>query len=86
MMGNKVKFTGITKMDLHDVDYDIHGYRLGDLKESFRRLRSVFGENFEKVDEWIEEFGEMAYLSEVKNGVCRCGSCDDIYEYWICKQ
>jgi hypothetical protein len=82
---DKVKFTGITKMDLNDVDFDLDGYRLDDLQEAFRRLRVAFGENFEKVDEWIAEFGEQAYISEVKNGICRCGSCDDIYEYWICK-
>jgi hypothetical protein len=82
---NGVKFTGITKMDLNDVDFDLDGYRLDDLQEAFRRLRVAFGENFEKVDEWIAEFGERAYISEVRNGACRCGSCDDIYEYWICK-
>lgn len=81
---NKIKFTGITKQDLN-IDLDLDGIRLEDLQESFRRLKAVFGQNFEKVDEWIEEFGSRAFLSEVKNGICLCGSCDDIYEYWICK-
>lgn len=82
---DKLKFTGITKQDLYAVDMDLDGFRLDDLQDAFRRLRAAFGQNFEKVDEWIAEFGEKAYISEVENGVCRCGSCDDIYEYWICK-
>ena len=71
--------------NLPDLDDFLEGSSIPDIKEKISVLRLMFGENFEKLDEWEKAHTEKAYLSLRKKGKCRCGSCLDIYEWWVCE-
>lgn len=59
----------------------LDGSSTKDLIEAFEFLKVTFGENFEKIRDLDKQWLGKAYLKEVKTGSCRCGSCDDIYEW-----
>lgn len=79
--------TGFSKMNTNYTNLNdmLEGSYISDIKESISVLRLMFGENFEKLNEWEKNYGDKAYLAERKKGRCRCGSCDDIYEWWVCE-
>lgn len=84
----ELEYAGFTKQDTswYCLDDLIEDREIDDVIGSIERLQSIFGENFEKLYELQRKYdgGTKHYFKQVKKGNCRCGSCDDIYEYWIC--
>lgn len=84
----ELEFAGFTRQDTGWLSLDdlIEDRNIDDVIDSIEQLKNIFGENFEKLYELQRKYdgGTKQYFKQVKKGNCRCGSCDDIYEYWIC--
>lgn len=84
----KLEFAGFTQQNIswHNLTDLIQDSSISDVIDSIERLQSIFGEKFEKLYELQRKYdgGTKQYFKQVKKGICRCGGCDDIYEYWIC--
>lgn len=82
-MNLEVEKTGLTKLTTNRLDInDFIGFATAkeiiDLVDAFK---IEFGENLEKLHEIHNNYNGKAFLDVVKAGNCRCGSCDDIYEW-----
>ncbi len=84
----ELEYTGFTRQTIGylGVDGILEGSSISQVIETIDRLRYIFGDNFEKLYELQRKYdgGHKQYFKEIKKGKCRCGSCDDIYEWWIC--
>lgn len=84
----ELEFAGFTRQSIswHNLSGLFDGSTIDEVIDSIDCLKSIFGENFEKLYELQRKYdgGHKQYFKEIKKGNCRCGSCDDIYEWWIC--
>lgn len=81
----KMENTGLTRLDTGYGPFGdlLDGSYVGDVIDAIERMKMTFGDNFEKLYEWEKKYEGKAYFKNIHTGGCRCGSCDDVLQWWL---